>query len=192
MKKQILFIQGGGSGAHDEWDNKLVASLSRCLGPGHDIRYPRLPDESDPTYAAWTRALDENIAALNDGDIVIGHSVGGTILINALAEKPPARRLGGVFLIAAPFVGAGGWPSGDIKPSPDLGARLPTGMPIYLYHGTDDETAPFTHVDLYAQAIPQAVVRRLQGRNHQLNDDLSEVAADIRRLGPPNAKLGSE
>ena len=24
---QILFIQGGGAGTHDEWDNKLVASL---------------------------------------------------------------------------------------------------------------------------------------------------------------------
>jgi hypothetical protein len=28
MTKQILFIQGGGAGAHDEWDSKLVASLA--------------------------------------------------------------------------------------------------------------------------------------------------------------------
>jgi len=46
-------------------------------------------------------------------------------------------------------------------------------------------TAPVAHVDLYAKAIPQAVVRRLRGRDHQLNNDMSEVAADIRclRLG---------
>ena len=54
---------------------------------------------------------------------------------------------------------------------------------VYLYHGSKDETAPFEHVHLYAQAIPQAVVRRLSGRDHQLNNDMSEVAADIRRLG---------
>ncbi|MEP7191263.1 MAG: hypothetical protein ABI903_00175 [Actinomycetota bacterium] len=27
--RQILFIQGGGAGTHDEWDNKLVESLCR-------------------------------------------------------------------------------------------------------------------------------------------------------------------
>jgi hypothetical protein len=44
-----------------------------------------------------------------------------TILINAFAEEPPDRKLSGVFLIAAPFVGAGGWAGEDIKPSPELG-----------------------------------------------------------------------
>ncbi len=55
-------------------------------------------------------------------------------------------------------------------------------MPIYLYHGSEDDTAPYAHVDLYKQAIPQAHVRKLEGRDHQLNDDLSEVAADIRGI----------
>jgi pimeloyl-ACP methyl ester carboxylesterase len=55
-------------------------------------------------------------------------------------------------------------------------------MPIHFYHGDEDETAPFEHVGLYQKAIPQAVVHRLTGRDHQLNNDMSEVAADIRRL----------
>jgi hypothetical protein len=38
--QQILFIQGGGAGAHDEWDDKLVESLRRELGTGYEIRYP--------------------------------------------------------------------------------------------------------------------------------------------------------
>ena len=115
-------------------------------------------------------------------DQLVGHSVGGTILINALAENRPDRKLSGVFLVAAPFVGAGGWPSEDITPSPELGARLPEATPIYLYHGSADDTAPFAHIDLYARAIPYALVRRLEGRNHQLDDDLAEVAADVRAL----------
>ena len=32
MTKQVLFIQGGGEGTHDDWDNKLVESLERELG----------------------------------------------------------------------------------------------------------------------------------------------------------------
>jgi predicted alpha/beta hydrolase family esterase len=179
MTKQILFIQGGGAGTHDEWDNKLVASLTRELGQGYDIRYPRMPNEAEPSYGAWKKAIEQEIAALDEAALVVGHSVGGTILVNALAEQPSKRKLAGVFLISAPFVGPGGWPSEDIEPSQDLGARLPHATPIYLYHGSEDETAPCAHVDLYKQSIPQAHVRKLDGRDHQLNDDLSEVAADI-------------
>ena len=182
MAKQILFIQGGGAGVHDEWDNKLVASLAQELGPGYDIRYPRMPDEADPSYPAWKATLEREIAALDDAAILVGHSVGGTILVNMLAELAPGRKLAGVFLVSAPFVGPGGWPSEDIKPSRDLGARLPRATPIYLYHGSEDGTAPCAHVDLYKQAIPQARVRKFEGRDHQLNDDLSEVAADIRHI----------
>src|SRR3954468_19522912 len=89
MKKQILFIQGGGAGVHDQWDNRLVDSLRRELGPGYDIRYPRMPDEADPSYAKWKATIAQEIAGLDDGAILIGHSVGATILINALAEEPP-------------------------------------------------------------------------------------------------------
>jgi predicted alpha/beta hydrolase family esterase len=182
MTKQVLFIQGGGAGTHDEWDNKLVDSLRRELGPGYEVRYPRMPNEADPSYAVWKAALAEEIAGLDDGAILVGHSVGGTVLINALAEAPPNRKLAGVFLIAAPFVGAGGWPSEDIKPVADLGARLPPGTPIHLYHGSEDDTAPFAHADLYEAAIPGAIVHRLPGRDHQLNDDLAEIAAGISAL----------
>ena len=76
------------------------------------------------------------MADLGDGTILIGHSLGGTILINALAEAPPERKLAGVFLVAAPFVGAGGWSSDHIMPTADLGARRPPKTPIYLYHGS--------------------------------------------------------
>ena len=183
MTKQVLFIQGGGAGAHDEWDNKLVDSLRRELGPGYDVRYPRMPNEADPSYIRWKAALAEEIARLDDGAILIGHSLGGTILINALAEAPPTPRLAGIFLLAAPFVGAGGWPSDDIEPMADLGARLPPKTPIHIYHGSQDDTAPFGHADLYERAIPGAKLHRLPGRNHQLNDDLAEVAAAVRALG---------
>jgi predicted alpha/beta hydrolase family esterase len=182
MTKQVLFIQGGGQGVHDEWDNKLVGSLERELGPEYRIRYPPMPNEADPNFALWKAALKKEFAHLEDGAILVGHSLGATILINVLAEEPTEVAASGIFLIAAPFVGKGGWPSEDIKPKSDIGARLPKGWKIYLYHGSEDDTAPFGHVDLYEKAIPQAIVRRLSGRDHQLNEDMSEVAADIRQL----------
>ncbi|GGO25294.1 alpha/beta fold hydrolase [Micromonospora parathelypteridis] len=177
---QILFIQGGGAGTHDEWDNKLVDSLRRELGDGYEVRYPRMPDEDDPSYARWSAAIRREIAALGDEAVVAGHSVGATILVNALAERPPERALRAIVLIAAPFVGPGGWPGDEFERPYDLGARLPHGVPVHLFHGLQDETAPPSHADLYAGVIPQAQVHRLPGRDHQLNDDLSEMARVIK------------
>jgi len=182
MTKQVLFIQGGGEGTHDDWDNKLVESLERELGRDFEIRYPRMPSEADPKYSLWKAALQKEFAKLDDGAILAGHSIGATILINVLAEESSGLAPSGIFLIAAPFVGKGGWPSEDIQSMADLGARLPKQWKIYFYQGSEDETVPFGHVDMHERAIPQAVVRRLAGRDHQLNEDLSEVAADIRRL----------
>lgn len=52
MTKQALFVQGGGEGTHEAWDNNILASLERELGPDYAIRYPRMPREANPTYAA--------------------------------------------------------------------------------------------------------------------------------------------
>lgn len=180
--KQVLFIQGGGEGTHDAWDNKLVDSLTHALGRGYDVQYPRMPEEGDPKYQAWKAAILKAIAGLDDGAILVGHSIGGTILIHAVADRPLVRTLAGIFLIAAPYVGPGGWPSDEISTEADLGERLPAHTQVYLYHGSKDDTAPFAHVDLYQRAIPRAVLRKLPGRDHQLNDNLAEVAADILAL----------
>lgn len=182
MSRQILFVQGGGEGTHDDWDNKLVDSLRSELGEAFEIRYPRMPDEDDPSYATWGPAIRREIAALDEGATVVGHSVGGTLLIRSVAEQPPALRLGAIVLVATPFVGDGGWPDEEFETPSDLGARLPEGVSVHLFHGLEDGTAPPVHADLYARVIPQAQVHRLPGRDHQLGNDLAEVAEVIRAL----------
>lgn len=181
--RQVLFIQGGGEGTHDEWDDKLVDSLRRELGDGFEVGYPRMPAEDDPGLATWGPAIRRELAMLDDGSIVVGHSVGATILVNLLGTDPPTANLGAIVLIAAPFVGIGGWPGDGFELPGDLGARLPPGVPVHVFHGLDDETAPPGHAELYAHAIPQARVHRLPGRDHQLGNDLGEVAQVIHSLG---------
>jgi pimeloyl-ACP methyl ester carboxylesterase len=176
---QVLFIQGGGAGTHDLWDSSLVGSLHRELGDGIEVRYPRMPDEDDPSRGRWAPAIRQALAELGDGAVVAGHSVGATILVDVLADEPPARELAAIVLIAAPFVGEGGWADDEFGLPDDLGARLPPGVPVHVFHGLADETVPPWHADLYARAIPQATVHRLPGRDHQLDDDLSTVAAAI-------------
>ncbi|MEU3838604.1 alpha/beta hydrolase [Streptomyces sp. NPDC028635] len=187
--QQVLFVQGGGAGTHDAWDDKLAGSLRRELGDAYEVRYPRMPHEDDPSLARWGPVIRRELADLRDGAVVTGHSVGGTILVHALAEQPPQSGLAAIVLIAAPFVGDGGWPGTEFELPGDLGARLPRGARVHVFHGLEDEIAPPLHADLYARAIPQAQLHRLPGRDHQLNNDMSEVAEAIspgrRRTRPP-------
>jgi hypothetical protein len=180
--RQVLFIQGGGASTHDDWDDKLVDSLRRELGEEWEIRYPPMPGEDDPSDATWSPAIVREMATLEDGAIVVGHSVGGTILIQTLAEQAPDVELAAIVLIAAPFVGDGGWPGEEFELSNDLGSRLPPGVPVHVFHGLEDDTAPPAHADLYARAIPQAHVHLLPGRDHQLGNDLADVARAIRSV----------
>jgi pimeloyl-ACP methyl ester carboxylesterase len=184
--RQVLFIQGGGAGVHDGWDNQLVGSLRRELGDGYEVRYPRMPDEADPSYARWSAAIWHEMTALNDGAVLVGHSVGGTILVNTLADLALKREFRAIMLLAAPFVGAGGWLSDEFELPQDLGARLPQGVPVHVFHGLQDETAPPSHAALYDRAIPQAQLHRMPGCDHQLGNDLGDVAKTISSidLGP--------
>ena len=131
-RPQLLFVQGGGQGAHDEWDNKLVKASDANLGRAIEIQYPQMPSEDDPNYALWRTTLERELRSLGDSPILVAHSVGGTILLGVLAEHAPARKLGAIFLIAAPFAGDGGWSSDDLQFHSDLRARLPSWRPYPL------------------------------------------------------------
>jgi predicted alpha/beta hydrolase family esterase len=181
MGRQVLFVQGAGRGAWAE-DAKLVASLGAALGPDFELRYPELPNEDAPAAAVWRARIGEELAAMRDGAVLVGHSAGGAQLLTFLARTEPRAGLAGVFLVAVPFCGPGGWDCGDVARPHELSTRIPNRIPLVLYHGRADPVVPVAHVDLYATALPQAVVRRLAGRDHQLNGDLSDVARDIRRL----------
>jgi len=126
--RQILFVQGAGNDVHEQWDNKLVEDLRRQLGRTYEVRYPVMPNEADPSFASWRVALESELAALPNGAIVVGHSIGGTILVNVLAAYAPTVALGAIVLIAAPFIGDGGWKSDDIEPRSDLGGGLEHGV----------------------------------------------------------------
>lgn len=157
----------------------MVDHLTRLLSDVGDVRYPRMPGEGDPSYDTWSMTVRHELAALKDGAALVGHSAGGTILMATLAATSAKQAFRSIIVIAAPFIGAGGWSGAGFEFSPDLGARLPTEVPVHLFHGMDDQEVPPSHADLYAKAIPQAHVHRLPGRDHQLNNDLSEIAITI-------------
>ncbi len=181
MKKQVLFIQGGGEGAY-EIDRKLAASLQDILGIQYNVAYPRMPEEEDAGYEAWKTRLSKEFAAVNGRAILVGHSVGGSILLKYLSEERVDKPLAGVFLIATPYWGEGGWQMDEFTVDEDRASQVLRTSPVFFYHSRDDEVVPFAHLARHVEKFPQATVREFDGRGHQFNNDLSAVAADIKSL----------
>lgn len=184
MTTQVLFIQGAGSaGAHAE-DAALAESLRACLGAAYSVRFPEMPDEAEPDYETWKRVIWDEARAMGERAVLVGHSIGGSVLIKMLTEAGPKPRIAGVFAVSAPFWHAHEfWHWDEVKLGADAGAHVPRDVALCLYHGEADEFVPVAHVEMYAKALPMAVVRRLPGRDHQLGEDMSEVARDIKALG---------
>jgi predicted alpha/beta hydrolase family esterase len=180
LKRQVLFVHGAGGGAH-EADSKLTASLQAELGAAWSVACPKMP-EKRPEYPLWRAKLARACARSTAADVFVGHSFGGSLLLKYLSEEPTPPPAAGIFIIAAPYWGAGGWSSDEFALSEDFASKLPKQVRVFLYHGRDDSEVPFAHLALYRQKLPQAHVRELAGRNHQLNDDLSETARDILAL----------
>jgi uncharacterized protein len=181
MKRQVLFIHGGGQGAY-EADKELAANLRDELGAAFDVRCPEMPDEESPEYEAWKEEIEQELATLDGEVILVGHSLGALILLKYVSEVKMGKPVAGLFLVATPYVGTGGWEFEEDALREDFAAKLPLRLPVFLYHSHDDEVVPFAHLALYEAKLPQATLHEFDGRGHQFDNDLSEVARAIKSL----------
>jgi uncharacterized protein len=190
VTKDVLFIHGAGEGAFEE-DRLLVASLQRALGLAYEVHYPKMPEEDSATYADWKAPIQRGLATLDDDVILVGHSVGGSVLVKYLSEEQLDTPITALFLLAAPYWSADEfWRWDEVRLREDVAATLASIPRIFVYHSRDDETVPFAHLTLYAAKLPQATIRELDGRGHQFGNDLAEVAEDIRRATVQRARDG--
>ena len=180
LKRHVLFVHGGGEGAH-EADERLAASLRDALGSEYDVRSPKMPDEDRPEYEPWKDKIARELAAVDGEAILVGHSLGASVLLKYLSEEVE-KPVAGLFLVASPYWGARDWEVEEYALREAFASKLPEGLPVFLYHSRDDEAVPFAHLALYKAKLPQATVREFDGRGHQFGDDLSEVARDIREV----------
>ena len=178
-KSHVLFVQGGGEGAYDE-DAALAASLQRALGGEYEVHFPRMPDEADPNVESWKRKIGAELSQLRGKVVLVGHSVGGSILLRYLSEEEVKQPVAGLFLLAAPSWDEDQWNFDDLRLPRDIAEKLAFIPRIFLYHSRDDAVVPFAHLALHASRLPQATVRAVDGLGHQFGNDLTDVAREIR------------
>lgn len=181
MEKQIIFFHGGGSWEDYDADEKLVASLKSQLGPGYSFHYPFLHDNGSPDLGRRGQ-ISHEISAGSDSIILVGHSLGASMLLACLSETEIKKNIEGIFLIATPF-----WNGDDdwvaaFKLQTDFAERFNTEIPLFFYHCRDDKEVPFDHLSVYKQKLPWASFREIPAGGHQLDNNLTIVADDIRSL----------
>lgn len=183
MSNHVLFIQGGGNGGY-EADAVLVASLRKTLSAAYKVDYPKLlSDETKPNFGLrWLEQIGRAISSVRGEVILVGHSLGASMLLKYLSENKIEKDIAGIFLVAPPYwSGNEDWVQ-PLKLREGFADKLPKDVPIFFYQCKDDEVVPFNHLTFYKQNLPRAVYREISHGGHQLNNDLTLVANDIKSL----------
>lgn len=182
MTKRVLFIHAAGNKRHPAGSGKLIAYLQEQLGSDYEVLAPDMPDPDHPRYLAWRDQIEQELASMEDECILIGHSLGGSLLLKTLAEGIFHKRIAGLFLVSTPYWGKDeDWQLEYALPE-DFVAKLPPISRIVLYHSQHDEIIPSTHLWLYKEKLPQATVRLLDGKEHSFLTGLPELVSDLKNL----------
>lgn len=181
MQKQVIFFQGGGGKQDYETDAEMVTSLSSSLGAAYPIHFPLLDNKEVPDFGR-AEQISRELSASEEPVVLVGHSLGASMLLKYLSEKKVNRKVEGVFLLATPFwSGKEEWVK-PLKLKPHFQEKLNNDTPLFFYHCRDDEEVPFSQMSDYKKAISWATFRELPLGGHQFDRGLDMVAKDIRSL----------
>ena len=178
-RQSVLFIQGAGGMWEPEGSGFLARYLEKSLGPEYDVVTPEMPDAATyPHYVPWRDRIDSELRAMDGPVVLVGHSLGGSLLLKYLAEGRPPASVAGLFLVSTPFWGSEDWEAEYALPD-DFASRPPE-MPIFLYHSREDPHVPYAHLALYEQRLPNATSRPTEGSDHSFVNGLPALVEDIR------------
>ena len=195
MKKQILVIHGGDTfETYEQYLNFLRKHeinieryktekddwkpwLRKELGTNYEVILPIMPNKTNAIFEEWKIWMEKLIPFLNNGVILIGHSMGGAFLAKYLSENKFPKKIEAVFLVSAVY-------DKDTEDYPLVSFALPEKLDlqtdkVYLYHSKDDPVVPFSDLAKYEEALPKAKSRTFNDRKHINQEEFLELAEDI-------------
>lgn len=98
--KQILLAHSGGrQGSHGEGSFDLVSYLRNKLSNEFDIHYPIIDNPEAATYKMWEKLFCTEFKKIKEPLILVGHSLGGSMLLKYLSEEGKNLSISALFLI---------------------------------------------------------------------------------------------
>ena len=198
MKKQVLVIHGGDAFAtYEEYLSFLrnyevdLESLKRKgwkealqekLGNEYEVIAPKMPNKSNARYIEWKIWFEKYISFVNDGVILIGHSMGGSFLAKYLSEEKFPKKIHATFLVSAPYDIDEDRALVEFVPPDSLSLLEEQGGEVFLYHSKNDPLVPFGELEKYQRALPKARVHTFEDRGHFGQEEFSEIIQDLQSL----------
>lgn len=180
----ILFIHSAGSQGPGEGSSALLTGLRAILPPRVALVAPLMPKPDAPEAEPWLMALDAEMRAIEGDFLMLGHSLGGSVILQTLARFGVPDRLLGVVTLAAPFWGAGGWEVEDFALPHDASTRLRALPRLVILQGDADEVVEKNHPNLYQTLLPQALVTVLPGIDHEASLAAPAVLDALKSITP--------
>jgi predicted alpha/beta hydrolase family esterase len=122
---------------------------------------------------------------MDDGVILVGHSLGGTFLAKYLSSEHCPKKVKAAFLIAPCYdeTGEGNREYlGGFLPPKDKRLFTEQVKEIFIYHSEDDDVVPFSSLADYQRDLPDATYRVFTDRGHFLQEEFPELIEDIHQL----------
>lgn len=165
-----------------DWKSRLQDTL----GTEYEVISPGMPNKDSARYDEWKIWFERFIPFMQEGVVLVGHSLGGIFLAKYLAENAFPKKISATFLVAAPYESGGSsrWKRkmGEFALPSSLEQLAQQGGTIHLYHSTDDQVVSFGELEKYRAALPAATVRTFEDRGHFNLEELPELVADIKNL----------
>ena len=178
MRHTVLLVHSSGPQEDHQGSADFVSALRQGLGPGYDVRFPLMPGPDNPKYEPWRGQIEAELVGQNRLALV-GHSLGGSVLLKYLAENDPDVSVLGLFILAAPYWGREDSQVGEFVLPENASSRLARFRSVFLYHSRDDEEVPFSHLSSYTSLLPHARIRELDGHGHLYTNGCDQLVADI-------------
>lgn len=199
MKRQVIIINGGSTyDTYGEYMKHLKGakfdfgrmtrirwkdSFAKKLGAKFEVVQPRMPNSENARYAEWAIWFRKIVPFINNGVVLVGHSLGGIFLAKYLASQTLPKRIKATILIAAPFHDKGLKESlGDFTLPKSLRKFSTQGGRILIFHSTDDPSVPLQHAREYSAALKHAVLRIFQHKGHFNQSTFPELVSAIKSL----------
>lgn len=199
MKKQVLFINGGST--FNKYEDYLLSlkglkidldryrktkwsdTLRKDLGDNFDVLLPKMPSPMNAQYDEWKILFKKIALKLNNNVILVGHSLGAVFLAKYLSENTFPKKILATLLIATPYDDIGMHETlGKFVLPKSLSKLKKQGGKICFYQSKDDASVPFSHLEKYMKALPNATSRVFENRGHFNQLKFPELIKDIKNL----------
>jgi len=155
MKEDIVIFHGLGCTGDSVWIPWLTDLLEK---KGHRVWHPSLPNTENPKADEWISAAENIISQTKNPLILIGHSLGGTLILHLLSRQAEWQsRLQKAYLFGAPSFTRPYTPQFYNEPF-DWPSIQKHASKITAVWSRDDDRVPEDHIRMIAENTDAKIV----------------------------------